>query len=138
VTRRLHVVIRTPHGAQLDEEVRSVRVPTGTGQVGLRPGEEPLLLVVEPGLVVLHDEAGTRYAATAGGLLHLDREGCVLNTPFAAVGRDGDEVLGALDRELATPDGELVARRRLGELEQGILRALGERSPDRPRGAAHA
>jgi F0F1-type ATP synthase epsilon subunit len=126
---RLRLLIRTPHETVLDAQVRGARVPTETGQVGLRPREEPLVLVVEPGLVILRMDGGVRFAATAGGLLESDRERAMLYTPFAVLGEVEPEVLAALDRALATPDSELSARRRLGELEQRIVQELRHRAP---------
>lgn len=132
---RLRVVIRTPHQVVLDERVDAARIPTRTGQVGLRPRQEPLMLAVEPGLVVLRKDATALFAATAGGLLDGDRESAVLYTPFAAADEREEEVLAALDRMLATPDREIVARRRLGELEQRIVQEIRHRrAPPRARG----
>ena len=124
MSERHRLVIRTPHETVLDEQVRAARVPTETGQVGLRPRGEPFVLIVEPGLVILRMDDGIRFAATAGGLLDCDREQSVLYTPFAVVGGVGAEVLTALDRAFAMPESELVARRRLAELEQHIVREL--------------
>jgi F0F1-type ATP synthase epsilon subunit len=124
VSERLRLTIRSPRSVVLDENVRSARVPTGTGQVGLRPREEPLLLAVEPGLIVYWVDDTPSFAATAGGLFESDRERAVLYTPFAVVGTREDEVLAALDATLSTPDSELTARRRLGELEERILHEL--------------
>ncbi|MCA9589649.1 MAG: hypothetical protein KC657_30290 [Myxococcales bacterium] len=123
----LHVVVKTPHDVVLDARVRSARVPTETGQVGLRPRGETRVLVVEPGLIVLTGER-VRLAATAGGLLEQDPERVVLYTPFAVVGDAESEVLSALDSAIATPGGELETRRRLAELEQNILHELGHRA----------
>jgi len=124
---RLRLVIRTPHEVVVDERVRAARVPTESGQVGLRPRQEPFVLVVEPGLLLLRLDDGVRFAATAGGLLDSARETSTLYTPFAVVGARGDEVLAALERALATPDSELEAHRRLGELEQHIMKELQHR-----------
>lgn len=124
MSERLRLTIRSPRSVVLDENVRSARVPTGTGQVGLRPREEPLLLAVEPGLIVYWVDDTPSFAATAGGLFESDRERAVLYTPFAVVGTREDEVLAALDATLSTPDSELTARRRLGELEERILHEL--------------
>ncbi|HUB08798.1 MAG TPA: hypothetical protein VMB50_17455 [Myxococcales bacterium] len=133
---RLHLVIRTPHAVVLDEPIRSARVPTATGQVGLRPREEPFVLVVEPGLILLRGGEGPAFAATAGGLVDGGRERTVLYTPFAVTGAHEADVLAALDRALATPGSELAARRRLGELEQRIVQELRERLPA-PHGSSH-
>lgn len=130
---RLRLVIRTPHQTVLDEPVRGARVPTESGQVGLRPREEPFVLVVEPGLVLLRTGDGLRFAATAGGLLEGDREGAVLHTPFAVAGEVASQVLVALNEALATPDEELAARRRVGDLEQHLVGELRRRPPPEPR-----
>lgn len=124
---RLRIVVRTPHAIVVDEPVGSARVPSERGQVGLRPRQEPFVLVVEPGLCVLGGDGAPRFVATAGGLLECDRRSAVLYTPFAVVGMRDDEVLAGLDRALATPDSEIAARRRLGELEQHIVQELRQR-----------
>lgn len=120
----LHFIIRTPHEAVLDAVVTAARVPTRTGQVGLRPREEPFVCVVEPGLLLVRQDGATRFAATAGGLLENREHRAVLYTPFAVLGDVGADVLAALDEALATPDSELSARRQLGELEQRIIQEL--------------
>lgn len=125
----LRLVIRTPREIVFDRAVRAARVPAESGQVGLRPRQEPLVLVVEPGLLVLRVDGGATFAATAGGLLEGSREAAILYTPFAVVGERDEDVLAALDRALAEPEGELVARRRLGELEQRIVQELRTRQP---------
>lgn len=123
----LHLVIRTPHEVVFDAPVRAARVPTQTGQVGLRPRGEPLLLAIEPGLILLFRKDRDSFAATAGGLLDADRELAVLYTPFAVQGDDAEQVLGALDASLSTPGSEAAARRRLGELEERIVQELRHR-----------
>lgn len=127
MTERLRLVIRTPHEVVFDEPVEAARLPTQTGQVGLRPRAEPILLAIEPGLILLRTGDIFRFAATAGGLFDGDRERAVLYTPFAVVGKDADEVIADLDRALATPDSEIAARRRLGELEERIVKELRHR-----------
>lgn len=124
MSERLRLAIRTPHQVVFDEPVRSARVPTDGGQVGLRPRQEPLLLVIEPGLILLWTGQRPRFAATAGGLLEAGRERAVLYSPFAVTSEQAAEVLDALDQALATPDSDVAARRRLGELEERILGEL--------------
>ena len=120
----LRFQILTPHGATLELDVQGARVPTPTGLVGLRPRGEAMVTAVESGLIVLRTAEGTRFAATAGGLLEAGREQAICYTPFATVGEDADAMIEALDRALQTPDSEVAARRRLGELEERIAREL--------------
>jgi F0F1-type ATP synthase epsilon subunit len=120
----LQFVIQTPRQVLFAAPLRAARVPTHSGQVGLRPGEEPIALVVEPGLLMLRGESGVRYAASAGGLLETERTRAVFYTPFAVLGDDGTQVLAELERALAAPDSDLSARRRLSELEQRIVHEL--------------
>ena len=127
----LRLVIRTPHAAVVDADVDAARVPTRTGQLGLRPRQEPFITVVESGLIILDSGAQRRFAATAGGLLRTDRGTALLATPFAVTGADDAELLAALDQAYATPDSELVTRRRLAELEQRIVREMSPRNRER-------
>ena len=127
MSEALQLLIRTPHDVVLDARVQSARAPTATGQVGLRPRQEPFIVSIEPGLVIAWTAHGVSFAATAGGLLEANRSQAVLYTPFAVAGDDGDALLVRLDEALAMPDSELVARRRLGELEERIVQELQQR-----------
>lgn len=136
--RPYQLTIRTPSAALFDGAVLGVRVPTQTGMVGLRPGGEALVLVVVPGLIVMRTAEGERFAATAGGLLDSDHAGVTLLTPYAAVGSSEDEILAALAEMFAHPDSQLVARRKLEELEQRILLEVGRRPPSTIHGGPNA
>lgn len=131
----LRVLLRTPHHLALDRLVRSVRVLTETGHVGLRPGMEPLVLAVEAGLVVLRASDHVSFAGTAGGLLSCDGQTATLFTPLAVVGERPDQVRQALDQALAEPDAEMRLRAALDRLEGRIVAELRRRRDDRP-GAA--
>lgn len=133
--RALALEVRTPTELALRADAFSARVPTETGQVGLRPGAEPAVLAVEAGVVLVRSTGGTRYLGTAGGLLRLDGEKAVLLTPLAIAGDGPEEILAELDRRLGEPGSEMEARARLGKLESKILEELrretGEKGPER-------
>ncbi len=120
----LHLVIRMPREIVLESDVVSIRVPTVTGQVGLRPRCEPQVLAVEPGLIVVRLSDSACYAGTAGGLLHCDGKTVSLLTPVAVVGDELTSVLEVLDRTLSAPSVERDVRTMLARLEQKLLEEL--------------
>jgi F0F1-type ATP synthase epsilon subunit len=131
--------VRTPAGDAYDHLVRSVRVPTVTGQVGVRPRAESFVLGVEPGLVLARGGDGPNYVGTAGGLLRCDGRVASLMTPLAVSAGEPDEVLARLEEALARPNADLEARATLGRLQRAILRELREvreTGNGRPGGAA--
>jgi F0F1-type ATP synthase epsilon subunit len=133
---QLKVLIRSPSETVVDQDVWSLRVPTQTGQVGLRPRAEPTVLAVEAGLIVLRTASGTRYAGTAGGLLHTNGKSATLLTPLAVAGEDVETVSRRLDELLSAPSDEMELRRTLGRLETRILREL-QQGEGRHGGAIH-
>ncbi len=129
--RSLHLVIRTPREVVVECDVVSLRVPTESGQVGLRPRCEPVVLAVEPGLIVFRLSNSTRYAGSAGGLLYCDGQKASLMTPMAVVGDELATVLEELDKTLSAPSAEQDVRTTLKTLEQNILEEL-QQSGDNP------
>lgn len=135
---RLHIVIRTPHEVVLDTTARSLRVGTETGQVGLRPGMEPIVLAVEAGLVVIRSSEGVRFVGSAGGLLSSDGHEAILFTPLAVSGHDRGTIKAALAQALAEPDSELTLRSALDKLEGRILSELRRQPSEAPPGSREA
>ena len=120
----LRLVVRTPQGGVFDEHVTSLRVPTDTGQAGLRPRSEAAVIVVEPGLALAVSGVGLRFVATAGGLLRCDGGEAVLLTPLAVVGESAEGVGAQLAEALSTPRADFELRAILQRLEAGILQEL--------------
>jgi F0F1-type ATP synthase epsilon subunit len=123
--RTLHFTVRTPHDVILEIEARSIRIPTESGQAGLRPQNEPQIVAVEPGLLVVHTDGNvTRFVGTAGGLLVTERARATVMTPLAVVGSDRDSIIKQLQTALGEPNEEMHARAMLVNLEDEILREL--------------
>jgi len=126
MTDSLRLVLRTPHGIAYERDVRSARVASPTGFVGIRPRNEAFACEVDPGLVVIDAVEGRTFAATCGGLVETDGRVATLLSPIIVVGSE-HEVLEELGRVLESPTNELAARRTLARLEQRLLHEL--RSP---------
>jgi F0F1-type ATP synthase epsilon subunit len=122
------VVVRSPETVVFDKEVDALRVPTETGQVGIRHGAEPIVFIVEAGLLLARIGATTHFIGCAGGILDSTREQVNILTPFAIVHTSADTVLKELNERMTTPDAELIARRHLGELEMRIASELRRRA----------
>ncbi len=123
-TPQLEVIVRTPREVVVTTSARSLRVPTETGQVGIRPRMEPLVIAVEPGLVVVRENGETLFVGTAGGLLRCDGARVDLVTPLAVTGRDGQRLMDAISSALARPSAEFEARTTLSRLERSIFHEL--------------
>jgi len=123
---QLKVIVRTPHEVVLELDASSIRVPTETGQVGVRPRAEAFVLAVEPGLVLVRRDATYQFVGTAGGLLRCDGTTANLLTPLAVASDNEATVTDALDKALAQPNVEMEARATLNRLQGSILRELRE------------
>lgn len=123
----LHLLVRTPDALVAELDVVSLRVPTESGQVGLRPRGEPTVLPIEPGLVLARIADALRFLGTAGGIVRSDGREALLLTPIAVVGEDGPAVLARLDAALAVPSPEREFRRAITNLESGIVHELRRR-----------
>jgi F0F1-type ATP synthase epsilon subunit len=109
----------------------SLRVPTESGQVGLRPRTEATLLAVEVGLILVHTSAVTQFVGTAGGLLSCDGATATLLTPLAVVGDTEQTILDELEHALQEPSEEIQARTTLGKIEGDILHEMRWEQQDR-------
>jgi F0F1-type ATP synthase epsilon subunit len=127
-TGGFQLIIRTPHEVILQTSVRSARVLTETGHVGLRPRTESTVLAVEAGVVSAYpDVEGPEieiFIGTAGGLLTCDRNTATLLTPLAVVGDSERAIVAQIDDLMQRPNSELEARATLSKLEGHILSEL--------------
>ncbi len=114
-------VVRTPHAEVLRREVWSLRVPTETGWVGLLPGAEESVLVIEPGLVVARSGGMMSLVGTAGGVLRVEHDAVTLLASVAVAGNDARAVREALDALAGESSAEMELRRHIEALERGIL-----------------
>jgi len=120
----LHVIVRTPREVVVELDVDSLRVPTDSGQLGIRRRAEATVAAIEPGLVLGRAGAQQHFIATAGGLLHMTGLEVVLLTPIAVVGDDAAAVVAAVDAALAKAAPERELRQAIERLETGLLREV--------------
>jgi F0F1-type ATP synthase epsilon subunit len=122
----LDLIVRTPREVVWETRASSIRVPTETGQVGVRPRIESLVLAVEAGLILVRQGEVLRFVGTAGGLFRCNGQTANLLTPLAVTGDNEQQVLDALAAALAQPNVEMQARATIARLQSSILRELRE------------
>jgi F0F1-type ATP synthase epsilon subunit len=123
--RLLKVSVRTPHETVFEADCRSLRIPTESGQVGLRPAVERHVTAFETGIVNFQTpDHRIRFIGTAGGLLLCDGMTATLLTPLAVVGDDEESVVSRLDDILSQPGSEMETRMMLSRLEGEIVNEL--------------
>lgn len=118
-TRRegLHVIVRTPLGVVYDAAVHAIRAEDESGWFGIRPGREPVIAVLPPGLLLLHDDEGEGFVALSGGLLRHDGVRCLVLAREAVVARALEDVADRLAAQLAR-------RRERGGTQRDAVHAL--------------
>lgn len=123
----IHLLVRTPHGLLLDEEVQAIAAEDLDGWFGVRPGRAPLVAVLPAGLLVARDTSGERFVALSGGLLHVEADACRVMAKDAVVTRE----LDAVPERFSALFEARAARRRVQEdivveLSREALRRLAE------------
>lgn len=112
----LRLEIVTPDARVYEDTIDDVVLPTTTGEIGILPGHQPLLTILEPG----------ELRATKGG-----------QTQFLAVGRgfaevDGDRVCvlaeSAIKAEEISDEAIAAALRRAEEARAGVKQLSDEES----------
>lgn len=130
----LELIVRTPNVSVFQRYVRSVRVPTESGHVGLHRRAEPAVLAVDPGIVNVRSEDGRMdadtFIGTAGGLLVVKDNVVTLLTPIAVIGENEQAIATRFDALMAQPSSELEARVMLTKLEGHILNELRQQQRD--------
>lgn len=98
--RRLRLEVRTPSGIVLSEEVHAITAEDGTGRFGLRPGAEPLLLVLVPSVLTYRSSPGgaERFVAVARGFLQLTQDSVLVSVRTALPCESLEAVREALAR----------------------------------------
>ncbi len=117
----MHVVVQTPVGVILEQEVDEVVAPLADGWIGIRRGHEPFIARLRRGEALLRGGGQERSIATIGGVLRVEPEVITILTGAALADRD----LATLEQANA----EEIAR--IESLEQetekhfsGVYRAL--------------
>lgn len=86
----MRVRILCPLSTILDRtDITQIAARDESGAFGIRPGHAPFLTTLPPSVLTLSTErGGMLYAAVAGGLLRVERDGVLVTSPDAAVGKD--------------------------------------------------
>ena len=72
--RTTRLIVRTPMAVMVDRPVRGLTAEDGSGRFGIRPGCEPLLAALVPGLLTYRDEQGIESILVVGhGVLEARR-----------------------------------------------------------------
>lgn len=116
---RLHIL--TPLATILDRpDIAEVSARDDSGAFGIRPGHAPFLTALPSSVLTLRTEHGAvLYAAVAGGMLRVDRDGVHVTCPDAAVGPD----LAPLAARVAAEKAAGLNRQREGAAQERTLHA---------------
>ena len=60
-----------PEGVFYEGEARMVEFNTTEGEIGVLPGHIPMTVIVSPGILTIHEEAGEKEAALHAGFVEI-------------------------------------------------------------------
>lgn len=117
----MRVRILTPLATALDRaDIAQLAAADDSGGFAIRSGHAPFLTALPPSVLRLRLEGGGMlYAAVAGGLLQVGREGITVTSPDAALGSDLAPLAARVEREQA----ERQTRRAEGTATERKLQA---------------
>ena len=73
----LHLKVVTPERVMLDEDIRSVSLPTPDGQITILPEHVPLVTMITPGELIVRAEKAVRISLVYGGFVYVEADGTV-------------------------------------------------------------
>jgi len=88
-TLRLEIV--TPQGIAFSEDVTMVTIPGIDGQMGVYPHHVRLITQLEPGEIIVNNDAGERYLAVGQGLVEVTGDRVAIVTDMAIPSDQIDE-----------------------------------------------
>jgi F-type H+-transporting ATPase subunit epsilon len=99
----MRVRILTPLATLLDRaDIAQLATADDSGGFAIRSGHAPFLTTLPPSVLRLRlADGGTLYAAVAGGMLQVDRDGVTVTSQDAAVGTDLAPLAARVEREQA-------------------------------------
>ncbi len=128
----LHLDLVTPDKRYASSEVELVVVPGELGDFGVMANHAPIISMIRPGLVEIHDDKGdvTRYFIN-GGYANVASNNCTILAesliPYEELQRgESEEALAALKDELASAESEVTRaaiERRIIEEETKLILA---------------
>ena len=116
---RLHIL--TPLATILDRtDITEISARDESGAFGIRTGHAPFLTALPASVLTLRTEHGaTLYAAVAGGMLRVDRDGVRVISPDAATGPE----LAPLAARVSAEKAAAQRLQRDGEAQERTLHA---------------
>lgn len=99
----MRVRILTPLATLLDRaDIAQLAAADDSGGFAIRSGHAPFLTALPPSVLRLRlDDGAALYAAVAGGMLQVDRDGVTVTSQDAAVGTDLAPLAARVEREQA-------------------------------------
>jgi F-type H+-transporting ATPase subunit epsilon len=124
--RKTRLIVRTPVGVIVDRQVRGLTAEDGSGRFGVRPGCEPLLAALVPGLLTYRDEQGAESILVVGhGVLEAQRSEVRVAVREAIVCHSLAIVCDEVQRNVRIRrEGEAAMHELFGKMYQKLLKGL--------------
>ena len=120
------LIVRTPLAVVVDRQVSGLTAEDGSGRFGVRPGCEPLLAALVPGLLTYRDEQGAESILVVGhGVLEAQRSEVRIAVREAIVCHSLATVCDEVQRNVRIRrEGEAAMHEVFGKMYQSLLKGM--------------
>ncbi|MEZ5344717.1 MAG: F0F1 ATP synthase subunit epsilon [Pyrinomonadaceae bacterium] len=98
----INLQIVTPERKVIDEQVDSVNVPTGNGEIGILGKHAPLISTLKPGILKYSKGGNSEELIVSGGFVEVSDDRVSILADIAESSEDVDIEAAKLEREEAT------------------------------------
>jgi F-type H+-transporting ATPase subunit epsilon len=117
--KTIHLDIVTPDGSAFSGDVESVVIPAWEGQMGILPGREPIIAVLNAGELRYRHDGKEELMAVSGGFAQVDHKKIVVLAETAELARQIDEA-----RAKAKAEEKQQALKGVSQVDEGSIVAM--------------
>jgi F-type H+-transporting ATPase subunit epsilon len=117
----LHFELVSPEKLVFSGDVEQVDVPGADGEFGVLAGHAPLVALLKPGILVMHEAGQQKQFVVFGGFAEVTPQGLTILAEYATPG-DNTEIAAIMKLEVAKLEEKIAKTEPGDELDKFVMR----------------